>query len=337
MIIEQNISLAPLTTFGIGGPARFFARVHTVEELRECLAFAKEKNLKIFILGGGSNVLVPDGGFDGFVIKIEIGGIELQNNADKKLVIAGAGESWDALVTRAVSEGLWGLENLSGIPGSVGGAVVGSIGAYGAAVEEHFTWAEVFDSESGEIKKMSRQECVFDYRDSFFKHDGGRHIVLRAAFALSPTGAPTLSYKDVAARFKDGASPSLAHVRDVIIDIRKGKFPDLGIEGTAGSFFKNPILPSAEAQTLQAQYPDMPLFAMPETAGVKVPLAWLIDNVLHLKGTKVGGARLFERQPLVIAATHGTSSSDVRALANIVTTAVKEKCNIDIEPEVKIL
>lgn len=337
MRIEENIPLAPLTTFCVGGAARFLARVQTIDEVREALAFARGKQLPIFVLGGGSNILVDDAGFEGLVIKIELVGIEREQQGGEMLLIAGAGESWDALVARAVADGLWGLENLSGIPGSVGGAVVGSIGAYGAAVEEHVLWAEVLDGATGEIKKMPRAECRFDYRDSFFKHDGGRHIVLRAAFALSSTGAANRSYKDVALRLKEVESPTLAEIRSAIVEIRKGKFPDISLEGTAGSFFKNPILSNSEAQALAQQYPDMPLFDLPESSGTKVPLAWLIDRVLNLKGLAVGGARLFERQPLVIAVARGTPAADVRALAGKVTSKVQEKFGINIEPEVKIL
>ncbi len=336
MTIEENIPLAPYTTFGIGGPARFFIRVQHVAELQEALSFAAQKHLRIFILGGGSNVVIDDAGFDGLVIKIEIQGIETLQEAEDVFVVAGAGDSWDALVAHAVAEGLWGMENLSGIPGTVGGAVAGNIGAYGQALSQTLAWVEVLDS-TGEIKKFTNTECAFGYRESFFSTHAGGYTIVRAAFRLSQAPMPDLSYKDLRERFLDVQVPSIVAIRDAVLEIRRGKFPDLDVEGTAGSFFKNPIVTQAAAAALCAQYPQMPTFAMPETAGVKVPLAWLLDHVLNLKGFTVGGARLFEKQPLVIAAKKGTASGDVLALAAVVMQKVQESFSISIEPEVKII
>jgi UDP-N-acetylmuramate dehydrogenase len=332
MQIEERVPLAPYTTFHIGGPARYFARVESEHDFRNALGVSKLENLETLILGGGSNTLVTDDGFDGLVIKIEIGGIEKEGDR----LIAGAGESWDALVACAAKEKLWGLENLSGIPGTVGGGVAGNIGAYGQALSQTLQWVEVFDIQAGEVKKMTNAECSFDYRDSFFKHDNGRHVILRAAFVLSSEGEPDISYKDLAARFSD-SSQDIAAIREAVLAIRKGKFPDLTLEGTAGSFFKNPILSSEEAEKLKERYPEMPLFAMPETVGIKIPLAWLLDHALGLKGTHVGGARLFEKQPLVIAASLGASAHDVRTLAEMVKEKVRDALGIELEAEVKII
>jgi len=331
MEIKENIPLAPLTTFKIGGPASYFVRVSSQEELEEAIVFAKAKSLPKLILGGGSNVLLPDKGFEGLVIQLDMRGIEVE----EETIIANAGESWDAIVVRAGEEKLWGIENLSSIPGTVGGAVVQNIGAYGAALSEVLKWAEVIDTQTGEVRQYTNAECAFDYRDSIFKLTP-ELVVLRAALKLSKAPKPNVSYKDLAARFGD-SSPSLEAIRTAVIEIRKGKFPDLAVEGTAGSFFKNPIVDAAGAQTLKMQYSEMPLFAMPETEGTKVPLAWLLDHALNLKGASVGGARLFERQPLVIAAAFGTSAREVKALAEKIKQEVKEKLNLEIEEEVKII
>ncbi len=382
MEIEEYVPLAPLTTFHIGGMARYFCRVESVEELQECLdwldrahhKFARDQNQGVLILGGGSNVLIRDEGFDGLVIKMEIGVVEIGidekgEGEGKKLLIAGAGESWDGLVLRAVKEGLWGIENLSGIPGTVGGGVVQNIGAYGAALSEVLEWVEVFDVAYKEkkegmtsaIRRMYAHECRFDYRDSIFKHKDTL-VVLRAAFRLSHQPNPNLLYKDLASRFNrptddtqmyvyasrealkapkmttDTALPqSLSAVREVVLEIRRDKFPDLSKEGTAGSFFKNPILSRGAASILAAAYPLMPLFPLPESGGVKVPLAWLLDHELGLKGFASGGARLFEKQPLVIATTSTASSRDVEALAQAVAQKVQKHFSITIEPEVRII
>lgn len=336
MQIQENIPLAPLTTFRAGGPARFFVRARAQDDVREAARFARGRGLPLFALGGGSNLLVRDGGFDGVVVKIETAGVQLERDEGKALLVAAAGEPWDGLVARAVEENLWGLENLSGIPGTVGGAVVQNIGAYGQALSQALLWAETLDCESGEVRRFSNEECAFDYRDSTFKHDGGRHIVLRAAFALSSEPKPDVSYKDLAQAFA-GKSPTLAEIRAAVLAVRAGKFPDLSVEGTAGSFFKNPVLAESEALALQATHPDMPLFPLPEAAGRKVPLAYLFDRGLALKGYARGRARLFEKQPLVIAAQFGAGAEEIEALAEEVRKKIFEKYAIVIEPEVRII
>jgi UDP-N-acetylmuramate dehydrogenase len=192
----------------------------------------------------------------------------------KKYLLRGQGSPWDSVVEQAVEQNCWGLENLSGIPGTVGGAVVQNIGAYGAALSQTLLWAEVLDTAVGEIKKMSNAECAFGYRESFFKHDAGRHVVLRAAFALSSAAQSILLFRTKTwLRALKVPNQTLQQYAPLYSIYAKPNFPDLTVEGTAGSFFKNPIVPALEAQALKAQYPDMPLFDMPETVGVKVPLA----------------------------------------------------------------
>jgi len=339
MTIEEDIPLAPYTTFGIGGPARYLALVQDVKEVCEALAFAKAKALKIFVLGGGSNVLIDDEGFDGLVLKIECRGVNTVREGDGALMVAGAGESWDNLVARAVQEELWGLENLSGIPGTVGGAVVQNIGAYGAALSQTLEWVEVLDQEQERIKTFTKEACQFGYRESIFKKEPGRYLVLHAAFLLSTTPQPNISYKDLTDRFK-GATPTLQEIRTAVLSIREKKFPDLSAEGTAGSFFKNPVVSPEEAQKLAARYPGLPLFTLPESAGIKIPLGWLLDfrhGVLDMRGVRVGGARLFERQFLVIAAEKKSTAADVKELAKIVQEKVLTTCGISVENEVHIV
>ncbi|MBX4192418.1 UDP-N-acetylmuramate dehydrogenase [Candidatus Parcubacteria bacterium] len=316
--------LKDFTTFKIGGPARILVRVSHVDELKS-LNFVRDK---YFILGGGSNVLFADEGFDGTVIKIEILDIELQGST----LIAGAGESWDGVVKYAVEKNLWGLENLSGIPGTVGGAVAGSIGAYGQSLSQTLSWVEVFDVQTGEIKRLNNQDCEFGYRESIFSKNSAQ-VIIRAAFLLSQIAKPDLSYKDLSSL----AAASIQEIREAVLEIRKNKFPDLAVEGTAGSFFKNPVVGKEEAIELQKKYPDMPTFVLPETGQIKIPLAWLLDHVLNIKGMRMGGARLFEKQPLVIVADKNCSSKDVITLSQFVQTQVKENFKIIVEPEVKII
>jgi len=335
MQIEENTSLALFTTFHIGGPARFFARVQNIEDIKESLNFARDRNLTTFILGGGSNVLFDDVGFDGLVLKVEFTGVEEGENS----YVVGSGESWDALVARAVQKGLWGMENLSGIPGTVGGAVVQNIGAYGQALSQTLMWVEAYNTESGELDKINAEDCKLGYRDSIFKKQRGKYIVLRACLTLSHTPTPELSYKDLAEHFT-GISPSLNEIRKTVLDIRERKFPKLTEEGTAGSFFKNPIVPAQEALKLQRKYPKMPLFRLPESENIKIPLGWFLDyrhGVLDMRGIKVGGARMYEKQFLVLVVEKNTSSRDVKKLARLVQEKIFTTCGIKIEPEVYIM
>jgi UDP-N-acetylmuramate dehydrogenase len=327
MIFEEHVSLGDLTTFRVGGAARYFARIESLEALQEALRLAHERGLKLLLLGGGSNVLVSESGFDGLVLKLEMRGMEREGDT---LVVA-AGEKWDALVERSVEEGLWGLENLSGIPGLVGAAPVQNIGAYGAELKDSLAWLEAYDTEEGVVRRFKKEACGFGYRTSIFKKEAGRFVVLRAAFSLAPDGAPNASYKDLAgAEFF-----TLLQVREKVLSIRAAKFPDLSIEGTAGSFFLNPIVNEAEAAALLVRYPELPNFKA--EGGVKLSLAWILDRVLDVKGLAEGGARLFEKQPLVIVASRNASAQDVERLAEKVSVMVKKECGIKLEREVRTI
>ena len=326
MIIEEHILLAPLTTFKIGGPARFFTRVKTIDELKESLDFARDQHQKVLILGGGSNVLVDDAGFDGLVVKMEMRGAEF----DGEQVVADAGESWDALVAQAVEKNLWGVENLSGIPGTAGAAPMQNIGAYGQEIADTLAWVEALDMKSGEIRIFEKSECGFGYRASRFKKDG-RHVLLRVALELKKNGAPNLSYRDLAGR----DLKTLPEIRRAVLDIRSKKFPDVAKEGTAGSFFLNPVVSAAKAAELAAKFPELPLF--PGEKGVKISLAWLLDHALNLKRARAGGARVFENQPLVIVAAQNASSRDVAALAREIQEKVRKIFGIELEEEVRVL
>ncbi len=199
MTIQENILLKEHTTFKIGGPAQYFVEIFTIDELQKAVSIAKEKSLPIFILGGGSNILVADSGFQGLVIKICIKGKEMRELSNEKVeVIVGAGEDWDSFVGYTVEHNLFGLENLSYIPGSVGATPVQNIGAYGTEVKDTISWVEVFNTEKNSIEKFSNKECLFDYRDSYFKKtEGKKYIIIRVAFLLSRHGTLSIDYKDV--------------------------------------------------------------------------------------------------------------------------------------------
>ncbi len=356
--VQKDISLAEFTTLRIGGKAAFFCEVRTPAELAEASAFflkerkaralradfEKRESFDFFVLGEGSNTLVSDAGYSGLVIRLAIKGVKWKEivdaaGADKVEIVAGAGEHWDDLVALTVSKKYYGLENLSAIPGTVGAAPVQNIGAYGAEVKDVISFVEAFHFETGETKTFTPEECAFSYRDSFFKQPEGKNwIITSVGFLLDKKGRVNIGYKDLKLRFKDTYSSqvSLEEVRKAVVDIRKDKLPDVTMIGTAGSFFKNPVIRAELYKELQEEYPNMPGFVENE-GHVKVPLAWILDNVCKLKGWKntAGTVGLYEKQPLALVNVGGATAAEVSAAATHVAALVKEKTGIDIEWEVR--
>lgn len=336
MDIEENVPLKNLTTFRTGGPVRFLLTAHSEEDLMEAVSFSKKENLPLIPFGSGSNLLGPDAGIAGMFVRTRMAGLETLPAGEDIALRASSGLSWDGLVERSVSEGWWGLENLSAIPGTVGAAVVQNIGAYGAALSEHVRAVAVFDTKEGTLKTFSKQECCFGYRTSVFKREVDRYIITEVIFSLSKKPSPNLSYRDLKGHFeKKKNTPTLPNIRAAVVEIRKNKFPPLSEFGTAGSFFLNPIIRGDAVEVVRARYPGMPLFELPE-GGVKMPLAWIFDRTLSLKGARVGKAFLWEAQPLVIAAELGATTKDIVALASRVAEEMYARTNIKIIPEVRM-
>jgi len=331
MRVEEHIPLAPHTTFHIGGPARFFVRVSTIDELIEALSYAHSQHIPFLILGGGSNMLISDEGFAGLVIKIELKGISVKGD----MYIAQAGEVWDDLTLRACTEGLWGIENLSGIPGTVGAAPIQNIGAYGVELKDSLAWVEAIDTKNNTLVRLTPHECDFGYRTSLFKKNLNRYVIVRVALALSSSGTPKLSYKDLAQAAQTQSLRDPRTIREAVLSIRSKKFPDLAVAGTAGSFFLNPIVSSQKAEELLKLYPGLPAFSA--QGGMKISLAWLLDHALHVKDLSVGSARVFERQPLVIVAEKNAHAGDVFALQEKISSLVLEMFGISLQPEVRIV
>jgi UDP-N-acetylmuramate dehydrogenase len=330
MTRRERAPLAPLTTFGVGGEARALIELDRSEELEGLLPLSGG----FFILGGGSNVLAPDRALDALVIKVATRGLAFaKREGGKTRASIAAGEPWDGFVREAALRGLWGVENLAGIPGTAGGAAVQNIGAYGAELAGVFESAETYDLARGERRVLSAAECAFGYRESVFKRRP-ELLITKVAFLLSAAGAPDLSYADLALAEERGEPlSSPAEVGAAVRRIRAGKFPDLAVEGTAGSFFKNPIVPAALAAALAERYPGLPRYPQPGGAE-KLSLAWLLDRALGLKGFAVGKARLFERQPLVIAAAPRARAREIEELARAVERRARESLGIDLEREV---
>lgn len=336
MLIEHNVPMAPLTTFQTGGSARFFVAVKTLQDIQEAIRFAKEQGVRILPLGSGSNVLFPDNETSILVAKNEILGHKVVQETDRDLSITvGAGESWDGFVEYAVNRGWYGVENLSLIPGTVGAAPVQNIGAYGSEVGEVIDTVQAVHLDSGEVKVFSKEECAFAYRDSVFKREPW--FITAVTFRLEKSGRVNIGYKDLKEFFKDrySSSVSLAEIRETVISIRKNKLPDVKKVGTAGSFFKNPIITSGEYTELQTQYPELPGF--PSGDKVKVPLAWILDKVLNLKGYRDGAVGLFETQPLALVNYGGATTQDILHFSQKIEALVLEKTGIILEKEVVVM
>ena len=249
--VRRQVPLAPLTTLQIGGVADYFVAVEDREELSEAVRYAKEKNLPITILGGGSNVLIKDSGLPGLTIHNLISGRREETVGKDVLVTAGAGEDFDALVAWSVTQGYWGLENLSHIPGLVGATPIQNVGAYGTEIKDLVTEVETYNLDTESIQKFTNQECQFAYRHSFFKTPTGKNfVIVSVTYRLSTICSPKLSYPDLERRLKETTEPSLEQIRAAIIDIRSQKFPDWKKVGTAGSFFKNPLITTAHNLSL---------------------------------------------------------------------------------------
>lgn len=335
MNIQEHVSLAPLTTFHIGGPARFFIEARTDEEIQEAIAYARELTLPLYVLGAGSNILASDAGVPGVVLKVTAQEIVLEENGDGMLIVADAGTPWEKIVDAVGERALCGIENLAGIPGTAGGAVVQNIGAYGAECADVFAYADALNSITGKPERIDPAQAAFGYRNSFFKQHP-EYIVTRIALYLSKQAEPNISYPDLV-HIRAGGTPlrTPAEITRAIRIIRAGKFPRLEEEGTAGSFFKNPLVPRELADSLVERFPGLPIF--PQADGrVKIALAWLLDKALSLKGFSRGLVRLYEKQPLVVVARAGATATDVDAFASEIAERVREATGIVIEREVEL-
>jgi UDP-N-acetylmuramate dehydrogenase len=333
MEIQEHVPLAPYTMFHIGGVARYYCIAKHDEDVIEAVRFAVAHHVPYFVLGGGSNILVSDRGFSGIVIHMKSD--KMVWNEDGSLVTSDAGVSWDKLVEASVERSLYGIENLSGIPGSVGGAAGGNIGAYGSEVSSTLEWVDALDIKTGGIRRITNKECELGYRDSIFKSEKGKHlIILRAAFRLSPEGTLDRKYKDVAEYEKDtGEVATLREMRSAILAIRARKFPGDGSIGTAGSFFKNPVVTDEEANAFLKRFLSAPNF--PQDDGrVKLSAAWIIDHVLNLRGVRERNVGTWPSQALVLVNYGGASGTEMKDFARMIIERAKKETGITLAPEV---
>jgi UDP-N-acetylmuramate dehydrogenase len=342
MKLQENIALAPLTTLRIGGEARFFVRAEEVEDVEAAVAFADDKNLPLFVLGGGSNVLISDKGWSGLALQIGISGIDHSHERETIRFVVGAGEEWDAFVALCVSRNCAGVECLSGIPGSVGATPVQNVGAYGQEVSQTIAEVEVFDLATKQVREMNPEDCEFGYRSSVFNtRERERYIILGVTYELRHGGSPSLQYADLRNYFSGREEiPSLSEVREAVRKIRAAKgmliTPGDPDSQSAGSFFKNPVLTAAQFEQLtqrakerNLQVPSYPALSQQK----KISAAWLVENSGFAKGYAKGRAGISSKHALALVNRGGASASDMLALKNEIQARVEQTWGIRLEPE----
>lgn len=333
--IEENKDLTALTTFGLPAKARYYAEYGSEEELLRISRTDIFINNEVLNLGGGSNLLFLHD-FDGLVLHSRIDGIlRYDKDPETVYVIAGAGVGWDSFVDWCLEHGLGGVENMAGIPGSVGASAVQNVGAYGAEAKDVIYSVECFDTLTRRSRRFTNAECMFGYRDSFFKHAGReRYIVMRVCFRLRPSElAANLEYgplRDLQERL--GHTPTISEVAREIRNVRNEKLPDPAVIGSAGSFFKNPVIGRHHYLSLCSQTGERISAHPVDNNRMKLSAAWLIDHA-GMKGFSIGGAQVWEKQPLVIANTGGATASEVAEVAEAVRSAVRRKYFVDLKPE----
>ena len=330
----HQISLRGRNSFGVDQRAARLVEFETAEDLRTF--FAAGIPGRWTVLAGGNNILFTED-YDGVLLTPVARQIALlSDDGDEVRLRVEAGVEWDDLVEWAVERGLWGIENLSLIPGKAGAAPVQNIGAYGCEAKDAIEQVHMFCVENCKCMTLDAAHCGFGYRESVFKHDlKGRVIITAIEIRLSHTPRPKLGYGDVEREVEARGGATLRNIREAICSIRRAKLPDPAVLGNAGSFFKNPVVEAPVAERLLAEYPDMPHYAAPE-GRIKLAAGWLIDRA-GMKGYREGSVGVHERQALVLVNHGGATGGEVIAFARTVQAKVREKFGIEIDTEVNIL
>ena len=342
MNVQENVSLAPLTTMKVGGPARYFVENKTIAEVQGAVAFGRSRNLPLFVLGGGSNLVVSDAGWPGLVLKVGITGIDERNENGKAIFDVGAGEEWDKFAARAVARNCAGVECLSGIPGSVGGTPVQNVGAYGQEAAETIESVLTLDLRDDQIRELCGEACGFSYRTSIFNtSERGCYIILRVTYGLTPGGQPRIDYADLKRHFSGWQQiPTLADTREAVRRIRASKAmlitPGDADARSVGSFFKNPVLSSEQHEDLSRraaarglQIPSYPAL----DAQHKISAAWLVEHSGFSKGYGSGRVGISSKHALAIVNRGGATAADVLALKEEIQRTVQEIWGVSLQPE----
>ena len=339
MKFEENKLLGPLTSFGIGGPARWYADVQSEAEIVEAAAWAADKSAPVFVLGGGSNLLIADEGFDGLVMRVGMRGIEtIDESGDRVVFAAAAGEEWDRFVAFSTKKRCAGVECLAGIPGSVGGTPVQNVGAYGQEAAAAIASVRAFDLTAGKFVEFSGAECGFDYRRSRFNsEERGRYVVSLVRYRLQRDGAATVRYPDVQKALAEVRDPSLEDVAQAVRHVRRTKgmllADDAPDSRSAGSFFKNPVVDCAEVRRVAAVAGKEPSRFPAGPDKVKLSAAWLIEQAGFAKGYQLGAAAVASRHTLALVNRGGATATEILTLGARIAEAVEERFGVTLEME----
>lgn len=337
LCVQPQVSLKAYNSFAINVTARWFAEAHDDDQVREALVYAEQRQLPLLLLGGGSNMLLT-ADVEALVLRMASRGVRvLQDDGERALIEAEAGEPWHPFVQWTLQQGLVGLENLSLIPGTVGAAPMQNIGAYGVELQDRFAGLTALDRRSGELREFSLDDCAFAYRDSLFKREAGRWVILRVRFALSRTAALHLDYGPLRQHLAEQgiAAPTAVDVSRSICAIRREKLPDPALLGNAGSFFKNPLVSVQLAQRLSAEHAD--LVAYPQADGrVKLAAGWLIERA-GWKGFREGDAGVHRLQALVLVNYGQATGPQLLALAQRIQADIFQRFAVALEIEPNVL
>ncbi len=333
--MEYNIDLKPYNTFGLNCKAKEFIRLKTKEDLN--LLHKEYEKQRILLLGLGANMVFVNKEFDGIVAKLENKGINIKEEDERKVIVeVEAGEEWDSFVDWACERGLSGVENLAGIPSSVGAAPVQNIGAYGMEVKDTIVYVTVFDLKENRFISFNNEECNFAYRNSIFKYQEGNLLIWKVGFCLSKAFSPNINYKALEDKLnkEDIHSLSPKLIAQKVREIRNEKLPDYRVLGNVGSFFKNPVIEKQLYEQLLKDYKDIVAFDNGENK--KISAAWLIEQCGY-KGKQINNVGMHNRQALVMVNYGGASGEDVLSLAHDIQAKVKEKFDIDLNIEAHII
>ena len=337
--IERNVALAPLTTIGIGGPAKLFTRTESVDDLSEAIAWSEANRTASFFMSGGSNLLIADAGFEGLVVQIRLRGVDVESeDAETVMVRVAAGERWDDFVGTAVENRWAGVECLSGIPGSAGATPIQNVGAYGQDVSETIARVEVLDRATRRVITLTNWDCGFSYRSSIFKTSArDRYVVTAVTFRLRRNGSATVKYPELRSYLEEHGAPldDVQQVRHSVIAIRrrKGMVLDLSDPDTRsdGSFFMNPILGRSQFEALAKRAGSMPNF--PSGDEVKLSAAWLIENAGFHKGHVHGNVGLSTKHTLAVINRGGGTAREVIELVRAIQDGVRARFGVELHPE----
>ena len=337
--MKTNVSLRPYNSFGFDAVAKQFAEINAISDLQALIQRGDLQCHKTLILSGGNNILFQNEVFDGLVIYINTKGIEiLRENGNEIMVCAQAGEDWPDFVHFCVGKGWHGVENLAHIPGKVGAAPVQNIGAYGMELKDSFEQCEAMDLVTGETKVFTKEECHFGYRESIFKSElKGQYVIISVDFLLKKEAPLNLEYGNIKSYLEQNGieHPSLQQLHDAICAIRDAKLPDVKQIGSAGSFFKNPVIEREQFEALLKEHPTMPHYDEPN-GKVKVPAGWLIEQA-GWKGWRNEHVGVYDKQALVLVHYGGGNGQDIVELSHRIQDSVEEKFGIRISPEVNFV